>query len=84
MAETLTTASLPGGEVVLAGRRIARVGFGTMQLPRLGNVNAGRAVLRRARERPRRSIFSSRTSPPEVLSSARNSSLRSTRWSFED
>ncbi|WP_130864900.1 aldo/keto reductase [Acidipropionibacterium timonense] len=49
-AETLTTPSRPGGEAVLAGRRIARVGFGTMQLPRLGDVNAGRAVLRRARE----------------------------------
>nr|WP_064569867.1 aldo/keto reductase [Gordonia sp. LAM0048] len=40
----------PGGSFRLAGREIARVGYGTMQLPRMSDRDAARAVLRRAYE----------------------------------
>ncbi|HWV76004.1 MAG TPA: aldo/keto reductase [Isoptericola sp.] len=40
----------PGGSFTLAGREVARVGYGTMQLPRMSDADAARAVLRRAYE----------------------------------
>lgn len=40
----------PGGVFSLAGREVARVGHGTMQLPRLKDPGAARKVLRRAFE----------------------------------
>lgn len=42
--------SRPGGTYTLAGREIARVGYGTMHLPRLNDATAARALLRRAHE----------------------------------
>ncbi len=40
----------PGGVFSLAGHEVARVGYGTMQLPRLRDAGAARRVLRRAYE----------------------------------
>ncbi|MBV2367198.1 aldo/keto reductase [Streptomonospora nanhaiensis] len=40
----------PGGAFPLAGREVARVGYGTMQLPRMSDPDAAREVLRRAYE----------------------------------
>lgn len=44
------TSARPGGSFTLAGREVARVGYGTMQLPRMSDPDAARAVLRRAHE----------------------------------
>ncbi|AXK84256.1 MULTISPECIES: aldo/keto reductase [Nocardia] len=44
------TAARPGGSFTLAGREVARVGYGTMQLPRATDPDAACAVLRRAYE----------------------------------
>lgn len=44
------TAAHPGGSFALAGREVARVGYGTMQLPRMTDPDAARKVLRRAYE----------------------------------
>lgn len=41
---------LPGGPYLLAGKEVARVGYGAMQLPRLTDADAARKVLRRAHE----------------------------------
>lgn len=40
----------PGGPFSLAGREVARVGYGAMQLPRLTEADAARKLLRRAYE----------------------------------
>lgn len=40
----------PGGSFTLAGREVARVGYGTMQLPGMTDPDAARTVLRRAYE----------------------------------
>ncbi|MDA0564175.1 aldo/keto reductase [Streptomonospora sp. S1-112] len=40
----------PGGSFTLAGREVARVGYGTMQLPRVSAPDAARRLLRRACE----------------------------------
>ncbi|GAA2273878.1 aldo/keto reductase [Streptomyces atrovirens] len=40
----------PGGTFELAGRAVARVGYGTMQLPRMSDPHAARKVLNRAYE----------------------------------
>lgn len=44
------TTPRPGGVFPLAGHQVARVGYGTMQLPRLKDATAARKVLRRAFE----------------------------------
>lgn len=41
---------MPGGAFVLGDREVARVGYGTMQLPRMTDASAARALLRRAHE----------------------------------
>jgi pyridoxine 4-dehydrogenase len=45
-----TRRPLPGGSYALADHEVARVGYGTMQLPRMSDADAARAVLRRAFE----------------------------------
>lgn len=49
-ARDSVTPARPGGAFPLAGREVARVGYGTMQLPRMSDRDAARALLRRAYE----------------------------------
>ncbi len=45
-----TTPARPGSSFTLAGREVARIGYGAMQLPRMTDPDAARTVLRRAYE----------------------------------
>lgn len=40
----------PGGTYVMGGKTVSRVGYGTMQLPKLKDEAKARAVIRRAYE----------------------------------
>lgn len=51
MSDASSDRPVPGGEYPLTGRPVARIGFGTAQLPRLaGDLDSAVAVLRRAVE----------------------------------